>query len=481
MKTTLLLALVSLLGAAHVRGQSSDAPVDFDKARQLFEKRQGGATLTAEENAYLEKARAAHDAQAQKKGGNGDLPPQGQDGIDWERAQKLHQRENAGEKLTGDELGYLASAREAFARRSGGQPPSSSTNPSPGAGADGIDWQKAQDLFRREQSGEKLSEADQKYLDHAKEVRSRGGNRGGGGGGGGRPAGGQRKAPESLKPLTDMTAEDKYEGEEGGLYGRGSNEPPEALKKSADTALTEIKPLDAEGKPSENGKIALVSISMSNATQEFSFFKGIADKDPRKSDKLTIVDCAQGGQTMAAWAQPEGRPWPEAMNRLKIAEVSPQQVQVAWVKLANAGPSGSKTEHLATLEADTIKVLHLLKERFPNLRIAYLASRIYAGYANNGLNPEPYAYEGAFAVRHLIQQQMNGDESLALSKSPLLLWGPYLWADGEKGRKFDNLKYTKDDFGPDGTHPSNSGREKVANQLLEFFATNPLAKSWFAK
>lgn len=475
MKTTILLALVSLLGAAHLRSQSADAPVDFDKARQLFEKRQGGATLTAEENAFLEKARAAHDAQTQKTGGSSDLPPQGQDGIDWEKAQKLHQRDNAGEKLTEEEKGYLAKAREAFAKRNGSQPPAS--NPSPGASADGIDWQKAQELFRREQSGEKLSEADQKYLDHAKEVRSRGGNRGGGGG---RPAN-QRKAPDSLKPLTDMTSDEVYEGEDGGLYGKGSNEPPEALKKSAATALAQIKPLDAEGKPSDSGKIALVSISMSNATQEFSFFKGIADKDSRKSDKLTIVDCAQGGQTMAAWSQPEGRPWPEAMNRLKIAEVSPQQVQVAWVKLANAGPSGSKTEHLATLEADTIKVLHLLKQRFPNLRIAYLGSRIYAGYATTGLNPEPYAYEGAFAVRHLIQQQISGDESLALTKSPLLLWGPYLWADGEKGRKFDDLKYTQEDFGADGTHPSNSGREKVAKQLLEFFATNLLAKGWFAK
>ncbi len=479
MKTTILLALVSLLGAATLRSQSADAPVDFDKARQLFEKRHGGATLTADETAYLEKARAAHEAQTQKPGGGGDLPQQGQDGIDWEKAQKLHQRANAGEKLTEDEKGYLVKAQGAYAKRNGGQPPASNSSPGAGAGAaaDGIDWKKAQDLHRREQNGEKLSEADQKYLDHAKEVRSRGGNRGSGG----RSQANQRKAPDTLKPLTDMTSDEVYEGEDGGLYGKGSNEPPEALKKSAETALSQIKPLDAEGKPSDSGKIAFVSISMSNATQEFSLFKTIADKDTRKSDKLTIVDCAQGGQTMAAWAQPEGRPWPEAMNRLKRAEVSPQQVQVAWVKLANAGPSGSKTEHLATLEADTIKVLHLIKERFPNLRIVYLGSRIYAGYASTGLNPEPYAYEGAFAVRHLIQQQISGDASLALSKSPLLLWGPYLWADGEKGRKLDDLKYTKEDFGPDGTHPSNSGREKVAKQLLEFFATSPLAKGWFAK
>ena len=478
MKTTILLALVSLLGAAALRSQSTDTLVDFDKARQLFEKRQNGGTLTSDEEAYVEKARAAHDAQMKKQGNGGDLPPQGQDGIDWEKAQKLHQRDNAGEKLTEDEKGYLVKARVAFAKRNGGggstPQPSSPGTPS----SDGIDWQKAQDLFRREQGGEKLSEADQKYLDHAKEVRSRGGNRGGSGGGG---TVGQRKAPASLKPLSDMTADDVYEGENGGLYGKGSNEPPEALKKSAAEALAQIKPLDAEGKPADSGKIVFISISMSNATQEFSFFKGIADADKRKSDKLTIVDCAQGGQTMAAWAPPEGRNWDEAMNRLQRAEVTPQQVQVAWIKLANAAPNGSKTDHLTKLEADTTTVLQNAKKRFPNLRIAYLGSRIWAGNANTGLNPEPYAYEGAFAVRHLIQKQIGGDEALTSDKSPLLVWGPYLWAEGEKGRKLDDLKYVKDDFAGDGTHPSNSGREKVAKQLLEFFATSPLAKGWFAK
>lgn len=403
------------------------------------------------------------------KAQGGSPPASGEDGIDWEKAQALHRRDNAGEELTEDEKAYLAKARAAFARRNIGRsaPPSGSS--------DGIDWRKAQDLFRREQSGEKLGLEDQKYLDHAKESRAKNGQRGGGGG----PTANQRKAPASLTPLCDMSADEKYEGEEGGLYGKGSNEPPPALQKSATEALAQIKPLDAEGKPSDDGRIVIISISMSNATQEFSFFKRIADEDPRKSGKVTIVDCAQGGQTMAAWAPPEARPWQEAMDRLQNAGVSSAQVQVAWIKLANAGPSGSLTEHLTRLESDTIAVLHNARKRFPNLRIAYLGSRIWAGNATTGLNPEPYAYEGAFAVRHLIQKQIAGDESLAPSQSPVLLWGPYLWAQGEKGRKLDDLRYLPADFAADGTHPSDPGREKVARQLLEFFATNPLAKGWF--
>ena len=63
-------------------------------------------------------------------------------------------------------------------------------------------------------------------------------------------------------------------------------------------------------------------------------------------------------------------------------------------------------------------------------------------------------------------------------KAPVLLWGPYLWADGTKGRK-DGFVWQQADFGPDGTHPSPSGRRKVADMLLRFFKTDSTAKGWF--
>src|SRR5262245_52582271 len=144
---------------------------------------------------------------------------------------------------------------------------------------------------------------------------------------------------------------------------------------------------------------------MSNATQEFSTFKRIADDDAAKSSQLTIVDCAQGGQAMAQWATPNARPWGVAGERLSSAGVSPEQVQIAWVKLANVGPSGDLWDHGTKLYTDTLAVLQIAKSKYPNLKIAYLGSRIYAGYAGGRLNPEPYAYESAFVVRKLIQDQ----------------------------------------------------------------------------
>ncbi|HEY5915531.1 MAG TPA: hypothetical protein VJA21_33520 [Verrucomicrobiae bacterium] len=335
-----------------------------------------------------------------------------------------------------------------------------------------IDFSRARQLYERRQRGETLTDAEQAYLQRAMAERRKQGESAG-------PAN-QRKAPEQLMPLTDMTAADRYEGEDGGLYGEGRNQPPAAHRKAAEGASAKIRPLNPDGEPSEEGVIGLVAISMSNATQEFSRFKQIADRSPLKSPKVVVVDCAQGGQAMAEWAPPDARPWQEALRRLEAARLSPRQVQVAWVKLANKGPSGSLQEHTRQLERDTLAVLQNAKRKFPNLRVVYLGSRIYGGYAKSRLNPEPYAYESAFAARWLIQRQMKGDAQLASAKCPLLLWGPYLWADGTRGRKIDQLVWNPEDFGPDGVHPSPSGRQKVAELLLNFFTTDPLAKRWFA-
>jgi len=65
--------------------------------------------------------------------------------------------------------------------------------------------------------------------------------------------------------------------------------------------------------------------------------------------------------------------------------------------------------------------------------------------------------------------------------APLLSWGPYLWADGTRPRQGDGMVWLSENLGPDGTHPSTSGRLKVARMLLEFFKADPNAKRWFLR
>src|SRR5688572_33336976 len=96
-----------------------------------------------------------------------------------------------------------------------------------------------------------------------------------------------------LIPLTEMSAKDQYKGEDGGLYGQGRNSPPESHRKAAQAELAKIRPVDAEGKAAKDGRVVLVSISMSNATQEFSVFKRMADV--RSEERRVGKECRSGG------------------------------------------------------------------------------------------------------------------------------------------------------------------------------------------
>lgn len=352
------------------------------------------------------------------------------------------------------------------------------------AGDQSIDWQRARELRRREQRGDTLTADERAYLERAMAERSRQARENA------RPTG---KESTGLVPVPEM-GEALYKGQTGGLYGGGQNVPPEPHARAAGDQAALIQPLDPNGVPSEAGIIVLISVGMSNTTQEFSAFKKLADADPNKSADVMLVDCAQGGMAAHQWAYPEKvlaqnrpSPWVVMDQRLRKAGVTAGQVQVVWLKQAQMVPSrlGEFPGHAESLRDDIAVILRELKVRFPNLRLAHLSSRIYAGYASTALNPEPYAYESAFSVRWLIDAQIEGDPELNCDptrgevKAPLLLWGPYLWADGIVPRQSDGLVWNREDLAQDGTHPSTSGRQKVAELLLGFFKTDANTKRWF--
>src|SRR3989442_6446992 len=166
-----------------------------------------------------------------------------------------------------------------------------------------------------------------------------------------------------LKPLTELTG--TYKGESGGLYGNGRNEPPEAHRQAALREAARVEALERDGRPSKDGHVVLVSIGMSNTTQEFSAFKAIADRDPEKSAALTIVDGAQGGQAAEEWANEVVNPssgksvWGIVEKRLSEAGVTAAQVQAGWLKqaLVRQGPDGDFPAHARRLPADLVKIL----------------------------------------------------------------------------------------------------------------------------
>lgn len=286
-----------------------------------------------------------------------------------------------------------------------------------------------------------------------------------------------------LAPLTDMGTA-TYKGKPGGLYPGGSNAVPAAHLEAGLRLAAQIVPLDREGRKSPMGRIVLCTIGMSNTTQESRSFLKLAAAASDLNPRLTMVDCAQGAQTASKIRDPKHPYWKLVSERLVNAEVTPQQVQVVWVKEADPSPTAPFLEHAGQLQTEMVDVLHNLHDKFPNLKISYLSSRIYGGYAGSPLNPEPFAYEEGFAIKWLIADQIEGKSELnynpakGVVRAPWIVWGPYLWADGLKARQ-DGLVWKREDLGPDGTHPSILGREKVARLLMDFLRKDPTSRPWF--
>ncbi len=296
-----------------------------------------------------------------------------------------------------------------------------------------------------------------------------------------------QKPSTGLVPINDLAAAE-YRGFQGGLYPNGSNSRPWKHDSLGMVFSREIRPLDVSGNMDTlKGKVVLLSIGMSNTTQEFSLFKQTADTFRWKNPKLILVDGAVGGQTAAIISDPNRNPnyWNTVDQRLQSAGLGAKQVQICWIKEADANPTQSFPSHANTLMNELAEVARIIKRRFINCKVSYWSSRTYGGYATTTLNPEPYAYESGFSVKGLIERQINGDTSLTCNgqnpNAPWLAWGPYLWADGQIPRS-DGLNWSVTDFATsDGTHPSASGRKKVADLLLAFFKTDLTAKDWFLK
>jgi hypothetical protein len=300
-----------------------------------------------------------------------------------------------------------------------------------------------------------------------------------------------------VKPLSDMGKDEEYKGLKGGLYPDGRNERPPAHESTGLTLAKQVQPLDSEGKPSADGKIVLLSIGMSNTNQAFAGFMRVAKGDGEINPRVVLVNGAQGGMTAQLIQRLDGgRPnpsgqrasyWPEVDNQLMKAGMTRAQVQAVWIKQADAGPNEGFPGYAQKLQGELANIVRLLHGRFPNLKLVYLSSRTYGGWAKTRLNPEPYAYESGFSVKWLIEQQIKGDPELNYNpargeiKAPWLSWGPYLWANGSSKRA-DGFSYDENDFQEgDRTHESPVGQRKIGEQLLRFFKTDTTSREWFRK
>src|SRR5258708_38360661 len=155
-------------------------------------------------------------------------------------------------------------------------------------------------------------------------------------------------------------------------------------------ATNEVVPLNASGSTdTNNGKIVLLSLGVSNTTQEWASgdnvthnitnaFKYRADQDPSKNPQLVIVDGAFGGQDAITWTNPASANWAMVITqRLVAAGVTTNQVQALWVKQALAGPHNyrSVSGPPPGLQRYLAITLRGSQTKYPDARISSLHAR----------------------------------------------------------------------------------------------------------
>lgn len=287
-----------------------------------------------------------------------------------------------------------------------------------------------------------------------------------------------------LTPINDLGT-GLYEGAQGGLYPGGTNVRPAEHDEAGLEIARQVAPRNAAGEPDPEGKYVLMSIGFSSPYQEFGALMPIVAADPDKDPQLVLVNGAHAAYDALDQMDPQSSYWSLVDAELAEAGVTPEQVAVVWLKesIGNGGQSYFP-KYPEDLRTAITTITQIIKDRYPNVSLVYLSSRIYGGYNDWKRKREPYPYWTGFGAKWAIEEQIMGaphlnyDPDRGPVEAPWMAWAPYFWADGLVPRS-DGLTWPCEDFEDDGIHPSEIGEQKIAQMLLDFFRTDPTGQLWY--
>ncbi|MFN0274206.1 MAG: hypothetical protein ACKVPJ_00550 [Chitinophagales bacterium] len=283
-------------------------------------------------------------------------------------------------------------------------------------------------------------------------------------------------------PIADL-AKNTFQGFTGGKYPGGSNSIPAEHYKNGMQACNKIQPLDADGKiDSINGSIGFLVLGFSTAAMTGRYFRDLS-AIMNINDRIKIIIGAQGGKDINSMTFAESRYWFNCDSIIRSKQLTSEQIQVAWVTTGDIRSYQLPFPEQSTQQIEKYRNTILnIKKFYPNIQCIFISDRTYAGYIPEGKGPqdlrEPTAYYSSWAVKWLIEKQIEKTAGFSYEEIPFIDWGPLLWTDGEKGNA---RGYTWDcvDADKGGIHPTSKGRAKEAILLYHFFTNHPYTKRWF--
>lgn len=295
-------------------------------------------------------------------------------------------------------------------------------------------------------------------------------------------------------PLTDLGT-GTYLGVQGGLYPGGQNTMPTSHLKAGRKMAKSIVPLDSLGNEDwVNGKVLFIGMGASTAGNTWNHFMEIFDTIAGVNPYLTLNNACLGAKGLEVMIDTINNNWywnDNIMPKLLDKNSTAKQVQVIWVKSASKEDTIMEFPLHPLAIADKYETLMgVLYKKFPNLKLVFITSSVYGGYADPmklfyNVVSEPGSYWNGFAVKWVIERQISGDSDLKYrgggKNAPFMGWGPYTWADGINPNSSGLYWNCEEDFAPDGGgyHLTNGGKDKDALLLRDWALTDPIAKIFF--
>lgn len=296
-----------------------------------------------------------------------------------------------------------------------------------------------------------------------------------------------------LVPLVDLQI-DTYLGFQGGLYPDGSNTMPDAHADSGIAIAQTLMPINFDGEVDTTyGKLVMVGLGNGSAGKSFNKFIGAYVAEGISDSCVRMVNACMEAYSLHDMIAPDADDvyWKDVNDFFQIADLKKKQVGVVWLQaIAFEDTFHTAEQYVDTLRKTYVEVIRKLKDQFINLKLIYISGLHYGGYSDTlALNynaiAEPAPYFNDFAIKAVIEQQINGDTLLSYSgedaPAAWLAWGPNFWADGRNLRTYDNLRWLcPGDFDVDqnGFLLGGTGQQKVADRLFTHFTTEPTTLPW---
>ncbi len=287
-----------------------------------------------------------------------------------------------------------------------------------------------------------------------------------------------------LTPITDLGVS-YYRGYQGGLYPNGSNVRQGLHLSNALSIATTIKKLNTNGQPDANGAIVMIGVGASNPRTEFNAFTQQIIASGLLNSNVKIINTCIGGQGVQKMNAPTANYWEQAKNTLQQQGFTNAQVQVAWVETENTA-NGDTVFPRAPLQLinDIKLLLETMKLKFPNIKICYLSSRAFSGYAVATANEVgkgllyPRDYYNGWALKWIVEKQINNEAGYTIASIPFITMGNYNWSQGDKPRNDGFFLDCNKDVGPDGLHLTAAGEQKIGTLMKNFFLTDTTTFGW---